>query len=78
MDPAGNKFVSDVYTFTTPPQTPFIGTPEVIPGEILINHFDYGGSGITYRDLTGVPYGSNGNRPECDVSIEVRDKMTKV
>jgi hypothetical protein len=55
-DPAGNKFISEEYSFTTIPQQPYFGTPQSVPAEIYCFTFDYGGEGIASHDLVGNGY----------------------
>jgi hypothetical protein len=42
---------------TPAPQTPYTGTPLPVPGQIEAEHYDNGGEGVAYHDLTGANMG---------------------
>ncbi|NME68660.1 glycosyl hydrolase family 8 [Flammeovirga aprica] len=52
-------------------QTPYLGSPQAIPGTINAITFDNGGEGVAYHD-TGVGNNGNGDRQDTDVDTESR------
>lgn len=48
----------DLGTTAPPAQTPFGGTPQLLPGSIGISSFDEGGEGVAYHDSDAINYGS--------------------
>jgi GH18 family chitinase/chitodextrinase len=60
--------VVDLRTGTTTPQSPYGGTVRNIPGTVEAEHYDLGGEGVAYHDLSS---GNSGNTLRTDnVDIE--------
>ena len=58
-------------TTTSPPsQTPFGGSPVVLPGVVEAENFDHGQAGLAFYDLTDGNEGGQYRPPEEDVDIE--------
>ena len=69
---AGNiNFIRVSRAAVAPVATPYAGTPAPIPGPIEAEHFDNGGSGIAFRDLTSQNYGGVFRNTGVDIETTV-------
>ena len=63
------KFPADDFPGGDPGETqsPYLGTPAVIPGIVEAENYDLGGSGIAYNDLSSANQGGSYRTDEVDV-----------
>ncbi|MFO7867794.1 MAG: carbohydrate-binding protein, partial [Bacteroidales bacterium] len=72
-DNENNSSEKTISLLVHPPQTPYEGTPNSIPGTIECEHFDVGGNGYAYSDVdagTNVEDPAPDFRTDEDVDIE--------
>jgi hypothetical protein len=61
----------DLGQTTTPTtQTPYGGSPQLLPGVIGIGTFDEGGEGVAYHDTDAINYGGSKSRPGTGVDLK--------
>ncbi|MBP5480378.1 MAG: carbohydrate-binding protein [Paludibacteraceae bacterium] len=69
-DNEGNEGKSTVTVTVHVPQTPYKGTPSVLPGKIEVEEYDLGGSGIAYSDAEEENKGKANFRTNEGVDVE--------